>query len=137
MHIFLTGAIQVGKSTVISKTLAMLKIIPGGFRTYYGPERTSPDRWLYINSASDDAQHYGEEYAVAKFSKDKPPIVLNEKFDTLGVEYIRSARANRKLIIMDECGFLERNALLFQKEILDTLNDNIPILGVIKLSGNG
>ncbi len=136
MHIFLTGNIQVGKSTVILKTLSMLGIIPGGFRTYFGPDRKSPNRGLYINSAS-DAQLYREENVVAKFTENNPPQVFVDKFDTLGVELIRSARTTANFIVMDECGNLEKNALLFQRELLDALNGIIPILGVIKLSGNG
>ena len=35
---------------------------------------------------------------------------------------------------MDECGFLERDALQFQREILSALDGGTPILGVIKLA---
>ena len=39
MHIFLTGDVQVGKSTIINKTLAALKIErPGGFRSVSVPD---------------------------------------------------------------------------------------------------
>ena len=38
---------------------------------------------------------------------------------------------------MDECGNLERQAILFQREILDTLDGNIPILGIIKQDSSG
>ncbi len=136
MHIFLTGAIQAGKSTVISKTLAMLEIIPRGFRTYFGPDRESSARRLYLNDAS-NAQIYREENVVVNFTKGNPPQVLTERFDTLGVELIRSARANANLILMDECGHFERDAVLFQREILDALHDSIPVLGVIKPFGSG
>lgn len=136
MKIFLTGEIQVGKSTVITKTLSLLKVTPGGFKTYYGPDRGSPDRFLYLNSAA-EPQVYSKEKAVVRFTQGNPPEVLTEKFDTLGAELIRTARINSKLILMDECGSLEREAFFFQKEILDTLDSDLPVLGVIKLISRG
>ena len=136
MKLFLTGEIQVGKSTVIAKTLMILKLTPKGFRTYFGPDRGFPDRLLYMNSA-DKPMIYTRGHAVAIFTKGNPPQILTEKFDTFGVELIRSARTSAKLILMDECGSLERDAHLFQKEILDTLEDSIPVLGVIKQANNG
>lgn len=136
MKIFLTGEIQVGKSTIIAKTLKLLQITPGGFRTYFGLDRGSPDRLLYMNSAA-ELPIYKKKNAVVKFAKGKPPLVLTEKFDVFGGELIRQARANSKLILMDECGNFERDALAFQKEILDSLDSNIPVLGVIKLDSHG
>jgi len=136
MNLFLTGEIQVGKSTVIAKILMLLKLKPKGFRTYFGPDRGFPDRLLYMNSA-DKPKIYNRDYAVAIFTKESPPQALMEKFDTFGVELIQSARTGTKLILMDECGNLERDAHLFQKEILATLDGTIPILGVIKQTSSG
>jgi len=136
MHIFLTGEIQVGKSTVIAKTLSLLKITPGGFKTYFGPDRELPERLLYMNSGS-EPKIFREENVVARFFRDQPPRILTEKFNTYGAELIRSARVDPGLILMDECGSLEREALIFQKEVMDTLAGNIPVLGVVKLASSG
>lgn len=136
MHIFLTGEIQVGKSTVISKMLSLLNIVPGGFKTYFGPDRELPDKLLYMNHAAEQ-KIYNEENAVVRFKKDCSPKVYTEKFNTYGVEIIRSSRGRSKLIVMDECGSLERDAFLFQKEILDTLDEAIPVCGVVKLASSG
>lgn len=136
MHIFLTGEIQVGKSTVIAKTLAQLKIIPGGFKTYYGPDRELPNKLLYMNSAA-EPKSFREENAVVRFFTGHPPQTLTKKFDNYGVELIRSARNSSSLILMDECGSLECQALAFQREVLDTLGGNTPVLGVIKLASRG
>ena len=135
MKIFLTGEIQAGKSTIIAKTLELLQITPGGFRTYFGLDRESPERLLYMNSA-DEPPIYKKENAIVKFAQGKPPLVLTEKFDIFGGGLIRHARANSRLILMDECGNFERDAFVFQKEILDSLDSNIPVLGVIKLDSH-
>ncbi len=136
MHIFLTGEIQVGKSTVIAKTLSLLKITLGGFKTYYGPDRESLNKLLYMNPAP-ELKSFREENAVVRFSDGNPPQTLTKKFDIYGVELIRSARTSSNLILMDECGSLERDALAFQKEVIATLDGNIPVFGVIKMASKG
>ncbi len=136
MHIFLTGEIQVGKSTVIAKTLSLLKITIGGFKTYFGPDRDAPDRMLYMNSFA-KPKIFREENAVARFAGGRPTQVFTQKFDICGVELIRSARTSSGLILMDECGGLERDALVFHQEVIDTLNGSTPVLGVVKLASKG
>jgi len=135
-HIFLTGDIQIGKSTVIKKTLALLKLEYGGFCTYFGSDRPSPYRKLYINEAS-QPQICEEQNMVASFRRNHPPEVYPERFDRLGSEYLIRARAGANLIIMDECGNLEKEAAVFQTEILRTLDGEVPVLGVIKQSAGG
>ncbi|MBP1764828.1 MAG: putative nucleotide kinase [Firmicutes bacterium] len=136
MHIFLTGEIQIGKSTVITKTLSLLETITGGFKTYFGLDREAPEKWLYMNPAS-EPKNFAPENAVVRLSEGRLPQVLTDKFDTYGVQLIRSARTNANLILMDECGSLERNAFLFQQEVLDTLEGGTPVFGVVKLASNG
>lgn len=136
MHVFLTGEKQVGKSTVIARTLSLLKITPGGFKTYFGPDRDAANKLLYMNSFA-EPKIFREENAVARFTADHPPQVLTQKFDTCGVELIRSARSGSDLVLMDECGYLERDALLFHNEIIDALNGSTPVLGVLKLGSKG
>jgi len=136
MHIFLTGEIQVGKTTVIAKTLAQLNIRHGGFKTYFGSDRGSLDKLLYMNAAQEPSV-FSEKNSIACFGEGRLPEIFTEKFNTMGVELIRSARANSKLIIMDECGSFESDAFEFQKEIIITLDGNKPVFGVIKLDSRG
>lgn len=138
MHIFLTGEIQIGKSTVINKTLDLLQMIPQGFRTYFGPDREKADRLLYLNSAA-QPRTFNEEKAVVHFRAGQPPEVLIDRFDGYAVQLIRRARidSDSALILMDECGSLESGALVFQREILAALDGKKPILGVVKLAGRG
>jgi nucleoside-triphosphatase len=135
MHIFLTGEIQIGKSTVVEKTLALLKRPYGGFRTYFGPDRYAPDHCLYMGGAA-LPKAFGEENVVVRFQEGVPEAYA-ERFDTLGARYISEAQAHAKLLVMDECGRLERQAKLFQRRVLDALDGDIPILGVVKLAADG
>ena len=52
-------------------------------------------------------------------------------FDTLGAAYINEARPSG-IIVMDELGFMERDALLFQKAVLDALNGDIQVIAAVK-----
>ncbi len=135
-HIFLTGEIQIGKSTVIRKTLARLKLKYGGFCTFFGPDRASPNHKLYISEAS-LPHYYEDENAIAFLRHNYRPEVYSERFDRLGSTYIKEARENAQIIIMDECGNLENKATVFQNEILRALDGDIPILGMVKLSAAG
>jgi len=136
MHIFLTGEVQVGKTTVIAKALAQLNIRHGGFKTYFGPNRGSINKLLYMNAAQEPPV-FSAENSIACFREGFMPEVFTEKFNTIGVALIRSARANSQLIIMDECGSFEGDAFEFQKEIIKTLDSKKPVFGVIKLASRG
>ena len=136
MHIFLTGEIQIGKSTVLQKTLSLLNLPYGGFCTYFGQDRYAPEHCLYINDAA-QPKTFGQENVVVRFGEG-PPEVFTERFDTTGAGYIEKASAEcTRLIVMDECGALERKALRFQQSILKALDGEVPILGVVKLSASG
>ncbi len=142
-HIFLTGDIGIGKSTVIKKTLTLLKPLIdgrpdgvkkshfGGFNTYFGPDRSNPDRCLYMNDAPYPPV-YDDRHAVARFRQGSAEAIPG-RFDALGVKYISEARKNARLIIMDECGGLEKDAQAF----LCALEDSTPVLGIIKRSASG
>lgn len=135
-HIFLTGEIQIGKSTVIRRALALSKPRYGGFETYFSADRSDPNRRLFIDKAG-ITRRYDVEGTVARFSHDGPPQAYPERFDTLGSQLIRSAALRCQLIVMDELGNLENEAVHFQSSVFDALEGDVPILGVIKLSSNG
>lgn len=136
MHIFLTGEIQVGKSTVINKTIRLLEIKYGGFKTYFGHDRNSENKTLYINSA-DESKEFNEDKILVQFIEGKSPFVNIQKFNTYGCQLIRDARKKSDLILMDECGKFESKALDFQSEIYKTLDESKPVLGVVRLSSKG
>ena len=130
MHIFLTGALQIGKSTIISRVISSAGLRVGGFRTSFGPDRASPDRLLYLYPAGAPPA-LDEAHGVVHFTG-RVPTPIPGRFEQLGVPLLREARASASLIIMDECGRLESDALPFQAEILAALDGDIPVLGVVR-----
>lgn len=136
-HIFLTGEIQIGKSTVIQKTLALLDVDYGGFQTYFSLDRGAADRRLYISRAG-QALRFDEHSVIAQFHRHgQLPQVFAERFDTLGTRYILDAARSARLIVMDELGDLEREALGFQIAVLKVLEGDLSILGVIRKQALG
>lgn len=135
-HFFLTGEVGAGKSTVLNKTLEMLAVSYGGFKTYFGEDRASPDKKLYINEAALPPRFMKRNIA-AHFHDGMPPEPVLDAFNVLGVGYIKKARENAHIIVMDECGRIEKDADAFKKEILETLDGDSPVLGVLKLRAAG
>ena len=136
MNIFLTGEKQIGKTTIIEKTLALLNKDYGGFKTYFGPDRDLPNRLLYMNSIT-EPYIYNEEYGIVQISEYAKPQVIENRFNTFGVELIKEAIENKQLLVMDECGGFERNSFQFQEQVYKALDSNVPVLGVIKLECSG
>lgn len=127
MHLFLTGAVGCGKSTVIDRVLALTGRPAGGFRTGFGPDRARPDRLLCLWDAG-GVPRYDEAHAVARFAGGVPHP-LPERFDALGAPLLARPRG---LLVMDECGRLEGAAFRFQRAVLDALDGEAPVLGVVR-----
>ena len=141
-HIFLTGAVQSGKSTVIEKVLDALNVTVGGFRSGSGsgsgsgPDRHEADRWLYLWDAAGETV-YDEAHRVAHITPEDRQS-FPKRFDSLGCAALQHAMDSKvDLILMDECGFLERDAMEFQAEVLRALDGDIPVFGVVRLRSSG
>lgn len=136
MHIFLTGDVQVGKSTVIQKAVSALEVPIGGFCSGFGPNREWPDSRVYLWDAS-GSPVYDDAHVVVRFTGRKPEVLI-DRFNTLGVETIRRARRQKAgLILMDECGRFEEQAAVFQSELFAALDGTIPVLGVVRQGFHG
>ena len=133
MHIFLTGPLQVGKSTVIEKTLKALgQPIIGGFRTV---SLTSclPQALAEVYLVPAGAPGGFDRFHLAGIRwGDGLFTAYPEVFDTAGVELLQNVPAGARLILMDELGFMEKQDGLFAQAVLAALDGPVPVLGVIK-----
>jgi len=136
MHLFLTGEIQIGKSTVLEKVLAGLgDVRPGGFRTVKVADRPDAYGSVYLIPAAEQNPVYSEENLVAiRRGSGRGTEGFTEAFDTAGTAALRGAE-DCALILMDEIGKLERDAALFSARIEQLLNGDVPILGVVRKEG--
>lgn len=124
MKILLTGRSGAGKTTVLNRALTLLGVEPGGFRT----ERCRLEGGLLGYRIVDLLT--GRAAPIGKVIEGRP-VPLPEGFEEVGVEALHRAM-ERDLIVMDELGFLELSAPLFQEAVLAALTGPKPVLGAIK-----
>ena len=181
MHVFLTGEIQVGKSTLIRRTVrAFPGLRLGGFRSvtvadipdamgsvylvragsgigpgWGNPEENgragsgTPDLRVSDTDAADgdletsgvmaqapadevlnEENRIGIRYGPGKGAEGFPDV-----FETRGVEILRDAE-QCDLILMDEIGWMEGNTTDFRERIMELLEGDVPILGVVQKRWN-
>lgn len=130
MHVFLTGDRGIGKSRAAAAAAALLRRPCLGFRTAFMAEDHRASA-LYLFPAGTDSQ--SGEARVAAVWADGRLTAAAGVFDSYGADLLREARRHPEaLILMDECGHVERNALSFQREILACLDGETPVLGVLR-----
>ncbi len=130
MHVFLTGERQIGKSWAVRRTAEALSLPCKGFLTRFLAGEKGGSALYMVPPDQPDLADESHLVAVREDGKMRP---LPGRFDSLGVQLLREAGEHKEaLILMDELGHLEKDARLFRREILERLNGNIPVLGVLR-----
>jgi len=132
MHLFLHGEKNIGKSTAIRKVLEILSayqpVALSGFFTWNGGKE---DPHVYLKPAGPGDS--GEVCRVASWNEETRILTCDTMaFDRDGVQTLEN-RQNAQLIIMDELGFLEKDAMLFRQAVMDTIAGDVPIIGVLRM----
>ncbi|MDD4509952.1 MAG: nucleoside-triphosphatase [Oscillospiraceae bacterium] len=132
MHLFLTGKVRVGKSTIVQQVLQEYRGTVGGFRTILGPlmEDGGSDVFMIDINESKELGCRPENRVARRIGTTKYEG-FPEAFDRIGTALLRAAQG-KDLIVMDELGFMESEAHEFQQAVIDCLDGTIPILGVVK-----
>lgn len=133
MHIFLTGPIQVGKTSVIEKSLPLLgNPLLGGFRTVSIPSQLPRARAeVYVIPAQGEAI-YDRAHLLGIRWGDDLFTAFPGAFEQGGLSILRNPAANARLLLMDELGMMEQKAPAFRRAVLQALDGPLPILGVLK-----
>jgi nucleoside-triphosphatase len=72
-------------------------------------------------------------YRIAGWDAEKGKLSCDiQVFEQTGVHILEQSKG-ADLIIMDELGYLESNATVFRKTIIDLISGDTPILGVLRL----
>ncbi len=128
-HIFLTGNVQVGKSTIIRKLLStelFYRKKIGGFRTI------NQEKFVYIMGANESIDDCSEKNICGRRYMNRLNVEsYPEVFDEVGCELLQDVQGV-DLILMDELGFLESRSYRFQNRVLEILDGEIPVIGVVK-----
>ena len=130
-NIFITGAIHIGKSTILNKvidSLPNLKI--GGFRTLPLYEDNKKKGFTFKS-----LEGTREIFAHVDFNSENHFDIYQfdyQVFDKIGVVSLKKALAKSDLILMDEIGMMERQAEKFKTMIIRCLNSSKIILGAFQ-----
>lgn len=129
-HLFLTGEVQVGKSTLIRRLLAAHPDWRlGGFQTVTrwagrrGSVHLIPARAEMEACTTDNCVGFRDVEIMR-------PVSRPEVFDRIGPGLLRPEQAD--LLLMDELGTMERQAEVFCGAVLGALDGDLPVLGVVK-----
>lgn len=131
-HIFLTGEIQVGKSTLIRRLLAALGPLRlGGFRTVSAPDAETGELGVFLLPAAEPDAPRTAENRVGLRIRGRGGVGEAAVFDRAGCAALAGAE-DAQLILMDEIGRMEREAAAFTARIGALLDCEKPILGVLR-----
>ena len=130
-HIFLTGEKQVGKSTLWRKVLECSGICPSGFQTLEYLVNGA-FRGYRIHSLGRTPAELGNDVPVSVFLRRKLHLPVTESFEIFGTALLELAREDGGFILMDELGIFERAAVAFRQAVVDCLNSDCHVLGVLQ-----
>ena len=137
-HLLICGERGVGKSTLIRRLLAHSTRPLGGFVTLR--LKTADENGFYpiylYDAALPENERRSTRENLAAACDSRSSVRHSEIFDTLGTRYIKAAPEN-SLILMDELGFLEGDAHIFQRAVLDALDGEAPVLAAVKPKDTG
>lgn len=119
-HLFLTGPKGVGKSTLIRGLLAEESGPLGGFFT------VKHEGGVYLLPAARERAFTSENFLFRCGHGSDPA-----RFDDLGCAALADT-AGCRLLVMDELGPHEAEAVRFQTAVFRALDGEIPILGVLQ-----
>lgn len=126
-NIFITGERGIGKSTLLNKVVKNMNCSIGGFIQ----EKVFTDKTTSFNVVS--LYNLEDSYTIGIYDKEKEVLHSDLSiFNVISEEILLKSLGNRKLIILDELGFMEENAKLFKETIIKVLNSDTPVLGVLK-----
>ena len=126
-HLFLTGEKHIGKSTVLRKLLAGREGSVGGFRTLRIV--TPQGGAIHMLPAAGDAPCTAENLLLVKGRDSEREAAA--RFDAMGCALLEASRGCG-ILVMDELGPTEALALRFQRAVLEQLEGEAPVYGVLQ-----
>ncbi|MGH4124534.1 MAG: nucleoside-triphosphatase [Clostridium sp.] len=141
-NIFLTGDVHVGKSTAIisflNKYISNSSSI-AGFKTKAFYENGYLKGYYIENQIQPRISNISENMVGINtdFGKGKCCYGIPEVFEKKGVEILcQSLKIPKSIILMDELGFFEKDAMEFKAQVHRTLDSKHRVLGVLKEKTN-
>lgn len=127
-HLFLTGEKGVGKSTLLQKALGGYPGRVGGLRTLR-TDAWCPGGWsVHLFGPGEEPVPSADNLL---FICGGPQEDTPARFDRLGCRALQRS-AGCSLLVLDELGPHEARAAVFRRAVLELLDGDAPILGVLQ-----
>lgn len=128
-HIVIAGKRHVGKTTLVNRLLEDYNGPVYGFRTAAGKNMRKGYRSFFIHPAAASERTESEENHIGD-GNGTGPIGYPEAFDNYGVRCLEADSDG--IIVMDELGFMEKDAAKFCARVLELFDGDIPIIATAK-----
>ena len=129
MHVFLTGPVQIGKSTLLRASLDALQPQKlGGFRTVSAQPQADGSRPVYLHPACSPDELHESANRIGIRRPGLGIVSFPAAFETAGLAALAGAE-DCDLLLMDR---MERRADTYSARILTLLDGGVPILGVVQ-----
>ena len=136
-HIVISGDRGVGKSTLIKHLTEKLNGPVSGFITKkIKNEDGIGNIYIFPAQIPEKDRVCTEENCVGSCIDGKMLSRNTQVFEKKGVEILDKIPKDARLIVMDELGFLEKDAVTFQKKVLECLDADTAVLAAIKTKDN-
>lgn len=133
MKILLTGPMNIGKTTILEKTIYNKNMKLQGFITYPGPIINNIYN-TYIREINSTKIFTNEMKIVDRSNKSK---FFPEVFDKNGMEILNNIVISKEyLTVFDEIGSIESHSKIYKYKFLEILNSDVNFIGVIKEKDN-
>ena len=128
-HIVITGKRHVGKTTLVNRLLEGREEPVYGFRTAPGTSVRKGYKSFYIFPAGAGERVESEENHIGD-GNGIGPVAYPEAFNNCGVRCLQAEPGG--IIVMDELGFMEKDAEEFCNKVLELFDGDIPIIATAK-----
>lgn len=128
-HIIIAGKRHVGKTTLVNRLLEGYDAPVYGFRTAPGKSMQKGYRSFFIHPADAAERTESEENHIGD-GNGISPVAYPDTFDNFGVKCLEAHPGG--IIVMDELGFMEKDARKFCARVLELFDGDIPILATAK-----
>lgn len=134
-HILLTGKPRTGKTTLLKRIIENLKMPCGGFYTEEIPEDNKRIGFK-IKTLEGKEGILARKGLESKFRLGKYGINIKD-LEGIGVRSILGALRDKEIVIIDEIGKMELFSEKFKEAVLNVLDSNKRLIGVIHVADLG
>ncbi|KAJ48802.1 nucleoside-triphosphatase [Clostridium tetanomorphum] len=128
LNIFLTGEKGIGKSTIIHKIIKRYEYSIGGYTVI--PIIRENFKYFYITSINNGIEN--SLMAIGDINKKKIIHIYEDALENFASKLINSDINKKEIIILDEIGFIESQCNNFKTAVMNALDSNKIVLGVLK-----